>query len=101
LGNLIELKFFNFRIGEKMIEMGKSRYATQQIASNVSQEIQELLWKLIDIRSDRREPLDHLQVFHLQRNGDIQIITNKQEQPPMVKLVTLRLRESKPLEITI
>lgn len=66
-----------------MFEKNKPRYATRQIASNVSVEIQTLLWRMIDNRRNNREPLDYLQVFHLQRIGDKQRITNKQERPPM------------------
>jgi hypothetical protein len=84
-----------------MFEMEKPRYANQQIASKVSLEMQELFWMLIDIRRDRRETLDYLQVVLLQRSSDVQVITNKQEEPPMAKVVSLRLKESKPIETTI
>jgi hypothetical protein len=64
-----------------MFEEDKPRYATQQIVSNVSVEIQGKLWMIMDIRRNNQEPLDYLQVFHLQGIGDTQMITNKQEQP--------------------
>lgn len=60
-----------------MFEKDKPKYATQQIASNVSVEIQVLLWRIMDSRRNNQEPLDYLQVFHLQRNGDRQKITNE------------------------
>ena len=84
-----------------MFEQDKPRYATQQIASNVSVEIQELLWRIVDSRRNNQEPLDYLQVFHLQRNGDMQMITNKQEQPSMKKEVSLKLKENQPIDTTI
>lgn len=84
-----------------MFEKGKSRYATQQIASNVSVEIQVLLWRIMDSRRNNQESLDYLQVFHLQRSGDRQRITNKQEQPPMEMVVQLELKESQPIDTTI
>ena len=84
-----------------MFEKDKPKYATQQIASSVSVEIHVLLWRIMDNRRNNQEPLDYLQVFHLQRNGDMQIITNKQEQPSMEKVVRLKLTESQPIDTTI
>lgn len=84
-----------------MFEKGKSRYATQQISSNVSVEIQGILWRIIEMRRNNQELLDYLQVFYLQRIGDIQMVTNKQEQPPMEKVVRLKLKESQPIDTTI
>ncbi|AIM14939.1 hypothetical protein HW35_00340 [Bacillus sp. X1(2014)] len=84
-----------------MFEKGKPRYATKQIASNVSVEIQGILWRIIERRRNNQEPLDYLQVFHLQRNGDMQMITNKQEQPSMEMVVRLELKESQPIGTTI
>jgi hypothetical protein len=80
-----------------MFEKDTPRFATQQLASNVSVEIQGTLWRIIDIRRNNQEPLDYLQVFHLQKSGDMQRITNKQEQPPMEMIVQLELKESKPI----
>lgn len=84
-----------------MFEKNKPRYATRQIASNVNVEIQDLLWRIMDSRRNNRETLDYLQVFHLQRIGDIQMITNKQEQPPMEMVVRLDLKVSQPIDKTI
>jgi hypothetical protein len=74
---------------------------TQQIASNGSVEIQGILWRIIERRRNNQEPLDYLQVFYLQRIGDLQMVTNKQEQPPMEMVVRLKLKESKPIDTTI
>ncbi|WP_337019535.1 DUF960 family protein [Oceanobacillus massiliensis] len=82
-------------------EKDKPRYETKQIASKVSIEIQMLLWKLIDSRNDRGETLDYLQVFELQKSDDSQIILNRQEQPPMIKTMNLRLKKTAPMETTI
>ncbi|REB74250.1 hypothetical protein CP883_09705 [Cutibacterium acnes] len=90
-----------YKGGGNMFEKDRPRYATQQIASNVSVEIQVLLWRIIDSRRNNQEPLDYLQVFHLQRSGDRQRITNKQEQPPMEMVVKLELKESQPIDTTI
>ena len=84
-----------------MFEKNKPRYATRQIVSNVSVEIQVFLWRIMGIRRNNQEPLDYLQVFHLQRIGDMQMITNKQEQPPMEMAVQLKLKESQPIDTTI
>ncbi|ESU34153.1 hypothetical protein G3A_02475 [Bacillus sp. 17376] len=84
-----------------MFEKDKPRYVTRQIASNVSVEIQVLLWRIMDVRRNNQEPLDYLQVFHLQRIGDMQMITNKQEQPPMEMVVRLKLKKSQPIDTTI
>jgi hypothetical protein len=84
-----------------MFDRGKPRYTTRQIVSNVSVEIQVALWKLMDKRRDNQEPLDYLQVFHLNRIGDLQMITNKQEQPPMEMVVRLKLIESEPIDTII
>jgi hypothetical protein len=84
-----------------MFERDKPRYATQQIASNVSVEIQVLLWRIMDSRRNNQEPLDYFQVFHLQRSGDMQRITNKQEQPPMEMVIQLKLKGSQPIDTTI
>ncbi len=84
-----------------MFEKEKPRYATRQIASNVSVEIQVLLWTIIDNQRNNQEPLDYLQMFHLQRISDMQMITNKQEQPPMEMVVRLDLKESQPIDTTI
>jgi Staphylococcal protein of unknown function (DUF960) len=89
------------RVVASMFENNKPKYATQQIASNVSAEIQGLLWRIMDSRRNNQEPLDYLQVFRLQRNGDRQRITNKQEQPPMELVVQLELNESQPIDTTI
>jgi len=80
-----------------MFERDKPRYATQQIALNVSVEIQILLWRIMDNRRYTQEPLDYLQVFHLQRNGDMQRVVNKQEEPAMEMIVQLELKESQPM----
>lgn len=84
-----------------MFERDKPRYATQQIALNVSVEIQILLWRIMDNRRYTQEPLDYLQVFHLQRNGDMQRVVNKQEEPAMEMIVQLELKESQPIDTTI
>jgi hypothetical protein len=84
-----------------MFEKGKPRYATQQIVFNVSVEIQVLLWRIMDKRRNNQEPLDYLQVIHLQRVCDMQMITNKQEQPPMEMEVCLKLKESQPIDTII
>jgi hypothetical protein len=84
-----------------MFERDKPRYATRQIASSVSVEIQGILWRMIDTRCNNQEALDYLQVFHLQRIGDMQMITNKQEQPPMEMVVRLELKGSQPIDTTI
>ncbi|MGE7664282.1 DUF960 family protein [Ureibacillus composti] len=52
-----------------MFEKDKTRYATRQIASNVSIQIQGLLWRIMDSRRNNQETLGYLQVFHLQRIG--------------------------------
>jgi hypothetical protein len=44
-----------------MFERGKPRYATQQIVSNVSIEIQVLLWWIMENRRNNQESLDYLQ----------------------------------------
>lgn len=77
-----------------MFEKDKPRYVTRQIASNVSIEIQVLIWRIMDIRRNNQEPLDYLQVFNLQRIIDMQMITNRQEQPPMKMIVKIKLKES-------
>jgi hypothetical protein len=84
-----------------MFEKGKPRYATQQITSNVSVEIQGILWKMLDSRRHNQEPLDYLQVFHLQKIGDMQMVTNKQEQPPMEREVRYKFKESQPIDTII
>lgn len=84
-----------------MFERDKPRYATQQIASNVSVEIQGILWKVMDSRRNNQEPLDYLQVFHLQRIGDMQMITNKQEQPQIKMEFYLKLKESQSIDTII
>ncbi|MDR7235698.1 DUF960 family protein [Neobacillus drentensis] len=84
-----------------MFERDKPRYVTQQIATNVSIEIQVLLWRIMDSRRNNQEPLDYLQVFHLQRNGDRQRISNKQEQPPMEMVAQFEPKESQPIDTTI
>ena len=84
-----------------MFEKSKPRYVTRQVASNVRIEIQTLLWSLIDKRTNNQEPLDYLQVFHLQRSGDIQRVLNKQEQPPMEIVTQLELKESQPIDTII
>ena len=84
-----------------MFEREKHRYATRQISSNVSVEIQTLLWRVIDRRRNNQEPLDYLQVFHLQRSGDMQRILNKQEQPLMEMVAQLELKDSQPIDTTI
>jgi hypothetical protein len=84
-----------------MFEWDKPRYGTHQIALNVSVEIQVLLWRIMDSRRNNQEPLDYLQVFHLQRRGDMQRITNKQEQPPMEMVVQFELKESQPIDTSI
>lgn len=84
-----------------MFEKDKQRYATRQIVSKVSVEIQVLLWRINDNRRNNQEPMDYLQVFHLQRSGDVQMITNNQEQPPMELVVRLELEESQPIDTII
>ncbi|ETI69372.1 DUF960 family protein [Neobacillus vireti] len=84
-----------------MFEKDKPRYVTRQIASDVSMEIQTLLWRMIGKRRSNQELLDYLQVFHLQRSGDMQRITNKQEQPLMEMAVQLELKESQSFDTTI
>lgn len=84
-----------------MFERDKPRYATQQIALNVSVEVQVLLWRIMDSRRNNQEPLDYLQVFHLKKSSNMQRIVNKQEEPPMEMIVQLELKESQPIDTTI
>jgi hypothetical protein len=82
-----------YKDGDNMFEEDKPRYATHQIVSNVSVEIQGILWTMMDIRRNNQETLDYLQVLFL-KVGNMQMITNKQEQPPMEREVHLKLKES-------
>lgn len=63
------------------------RYATANLASIVDEDVQRLLWSLLDVfLSERIEP-DYLQVFKLEvvehEEGAMQRILHSQEVPPM------------------
>ena len=63
------------------------RYATSNLVNKVDEEVQRLLWLLLDIfLSEDLEP-DYLQVFKLEvvghEEGPMQRILHSQEVPPM------------------
>ena len=63
------------------------RYATTNLVNKVDEEVQRILWLLLDIfLSEDIEP-DHLQVFNLEvvehEEGPMQKILHSQEVPPM------------------
>lgn len=66
-----------------MFEASKPRYMTSTIAEELDEEIQRILWSIIDQRRDHQEELDYLQVFELTAKGDQLTIINRQEQPPI------------------
>ena len=62
------------------------RYATSNLVATVDDEVQRLLWSLLDaFLSEDVEP-DYLQVFNLKvvvHNGPMQRILHSQEVPPL------------------
>lgn len=69
------------------METNVKRYATANLVANVDEEIQRLLWLLLDVfLSEGIEP-DYLQVFKLEvvdhEEGPMQRILHSQEVPPM------------------
>ena len=61
------------------------RYATRGIADRIDPAIQKALWRAIEVRKERGDQLDYLQVFVLSVevvDGEpLQKVLNRQEQP--------------------
>lgn len=61
-----------------MFEPEKKRYLTRGVDETIPLEIQLFLWTAID---NMPAPKDYLQVFELTKNGNMQCILHKSEQP--------------------
>lgn len=61
-----------------MFEPEKKRYLTRGVDEIIPPEIQLFLWTAID---NMPAPKDYLQVFELTKNGNMQCILHKSEQP--------------------
>ncbi|MGG0937290.1 DUF960 family protein [Brevibacillus centrosporus] len=61
------------------------RYATRQVAEQVGLELQLALWAAIDLRAEKGQEMDYLQVFELSvewvDDEPLQKVLNRQEQP--------------------
>lgn len=80
---------------ERLFE-GKDRYITKGIEQKLPLTLQLFLWKCIDDEIVRKEPLDYLQVFKLQKYYDPSIsnstslrITQSQEIPERLSTYSL------------
>jgi hypothetical protein len=84
-----------------MFESNKPRYMTSAIANELDEEIQKILWSIIEQRRKKNEEMDYLQVFELCKENAKQKIVNRQEQPPYTNSIQLELKESQPIQKTI
>lgn len=61
-----------------MFEPEKKRYLTRGVDETIPLELQLFMWSAID---NMPEPKDYLQIFELTKNGNMQHILHKSEQP--------------------
>lgn len=61
-----------------MFEPEKKRYLTRGIDETIPLELQLFMWNAID---NMPAPKDYLQIFELTKNGNMQHILHKSEQP--------------------
>ncbi|MGW6190587.1 DUF960 family protein [Bacillus cereus] len=62
----------------------KSRYMTKTISEELGIEVQAILWESYDdIKKQRNEQMDYLQVFEIEVLDDTLVITNRQEKPQL------------------
>lgn len=81
-----------------------NRYVTKGVHDEVEQDIQQLLWSIIDVRKNRGDTMDYLQVFELfvevQEGRAVQKVCNRQEQPYHQETITFKSVE-RPIQTTI
>lgn len=69
------------------------RFATRGVMERVPIEIQLALWQIIDVRKERGDQIDYLQVFELfvecVDGEPLQRVLNRQEQPEHTEIVSL------------
>ncbi|WP_088186821.1 DUF960 family protein [Desulfosporosinus sp. FKA] len=81
------------------------RYMTRKVIEKVPEEVQKLVWDILDLFINRREPaeIDYLQVFSLSitiANGkEMQQVTHQQEQPQFLQ--TMIFEVNQPIEATL
>ena len=72
-----------------------SRYITRGIQETLPVDIQLLLWLAIDsLRITAKAPLDYLQVFTFEKEGDLLVIRHEQEKPRRVQVHNTPFREA-------
>lgn len=61
-----------------MFEKSKGRYLTRGVDSEIPLALQVFMWKCID---ELPQEHDYLQVFNIEQNGKLLVITHTSEQP--------------------
>lgn len=74
---------------------------TKSISEHLHEEIQVILWQLIDEQLKEELELDYLQVFELEIAGQEQIINHRQEVPERERTKVISLRHAEPIKATV